>query len=144
MREAAARQPKPTRENPGIEVLPEVMKDLEARIQIGIKKYGEPLTTHNGRDSLLDAYQEALDLSVYLKQAILERSPGAHPEADHGNDKNKDAGFPTEALGNDCEGAASSAPTPENIVVHRPDFSSSNIVLIGAFIVLCLLILTRV
>ncbi|ACL05261.1 hypothetical protein Dalk_3573 [Desulfatibacillum aliphaticivorans] len=73
MREAASRQPKPSREKPGVEVLPEVMKDLEARIETGIIKYGEPLTTENGRDALLDAYQEALDLAVYLKQALLER-----------------------------------------------------------------------
>lgn len=72
-RPAATRQDMPTRKRPGTEVLPEVMKDLEARIHIGIRKYGEPLTTHNGRDALLDAYQEALDLAVYLKQAILER-----------------------------------------------------------------------
>lgn len=72
-RKAATEQPKPTREKPGVEVLPEVMKDLEARILIGIAKYGEPLTTNNGRDSMLDAYQEALDMCVYLKQALLER-----------------------------------------------------------------------
>lgn len=27
----------------------------------------------NGRDALLDAYQEALDLVVYLRQVIYER-----------------------------------------------------------------------
>lgn len=29
---------------------------------------------HNGRDALVDAYQEALDLTMYLRQAIEERS----------------------------------------------------------------------
>jgi hypothetical protein len=30
--------------------------------------------TNNGRDSLMDAYQEALDLVMYLRQAIEERN----------------------------------------------------------------------
>jgi hypothetical protein len=49
-----------------IEVLPLVLADLQARIQKGTAEYGEPLTTHNGRDSLQDAYEEALDLCLYL------------------------------------------------------------------------------
>jgi len=56
-----------------IEVLPLVQADLAARIAKGATEYGEPLTTHNGRDALQDAYEEALDLCVYLKQAILEK-----------------------------------------------------------------------
>ncbi len=71
--EATIRQQKPKRTAPGIQVLPEVMRDLEARIETGKVKYGEPPTTNNGRDALVDAYQEALDLAVYLKQAMLER-----------------------------------------------------------------------
>lgn len=39
----------------------------------GRRKYGTPLQAHNGRDPLVDAYQEALDLCVYLRQAIAER-----------------------------------------------------------------------
>jgi hypothetical protein len=31
------------------------------------------LQAHNGRDALLDAYQEALDLAIYLRQALAER-----------------------------------------------------------------------
>jgi hypothetical protein len=49
------------------------MADLEFRREMGILKYGGELKTHNGRDALIDAYQEALDLALYLKQAILER-----------------------------------------------------------------------
>ena len=44
-----------------------------ARAEAGQKKYGTMLRVHNGRDPLWDAYQEALDLSMYLRQAILER-----------------------------------------------------------------------
>ena len=50
-----------------------VMKDMDARDQLGRKRYGTPLQPHNGRDALTDAYQEALDLAVYLRQAIYER-----------------------------------------------------------------------
>lgn len=56
-----------------VEVLPLVSADLEARIAKGSKEYGEPLTTRNGRDALWDAYEEAMDLCLYLRQAIAER-----------------------------------------------------------------------
>lgn len=51
-----------------------VIADMKERNQIGTAKYGTPLQAHNGRDALVDAYQEALDLVVYLRQAIEERS----------------------------------------------------------------------
>lgn len=50
-----------------------VIADMRARDDLGINKYGTRLKPLNGRDALVDAYQEALDLAVYLKQAILER-----------------------------------------------------------------------
>lgn len=45
---------------------------MKARAQEGEAKYGTPLMTHNGRDALVDAYQEILDAIQYLKQAQLE------------------------------------------------------------------------
>ena len=53
-----------------------VMDDLAERQRIGIRKYGTKLQTHNGRDALMDAYEEALDLCQYLKQEIMERENG--------------------------------------------------------------------
>jgi len=50
-----------------------IIHDMSQRRQGGIEKYGTPLQPHNGRDALVDAYQEALDLVVYLRQAIEER-----------------------------------------------------------------------
>lgn len=50
-----------------------VMKDMVDRDQFGREKYGVPLQPGNGRDALADAYQEALDLAVYLRTAIYER-----------------------------------------------------------------------
>jgi hypothetical protein len=49
-----------------------VRADLEARELVGIERYGTPLQPFNGRDAVRDAYEEALDLACYLKQAIVE------------------------------------------------------------------------
>lgn len=56
------------------EIAPLVNADIQARIEKGTKQYGEPLTAHNGRDALWDAYEEAIDLALYLRQAIEERN----------------------------------------------------------------------
>lgn len=50
-----------------------VHRDLEGRKAKGIETYGRPLRAHNGRDALWDAYEEALDLACYLRQAIEEK-----------------------------------------------------------------------
>ena len=65
------KQPKPT--GNGKWVFPEVMKDLLQRVAEGNEEYGTPLKTNNGRDALQDAYEEAMDMTLYLKQAIMER-----------------------------------------------------------------------
>ena len=64
-------QPMPHGKGPNIDDL--VTADIEARGQAGEQKYGERLKPHNGRDALMDAYQEALDLTKYLRQALYER-----------------------------------------------------------------------
>jgi len=70
-RKAAINQPPPQKGKANILEL--VQKDLQARSDMGSKKYGTPLFSHNGRDALMDAYQEALDLVMYLRQTITER-----------------------------------------------------------------------
>ena len=50
-----------------------VLADMAERRQVGIAKYGTALQPDNGRDALVDAYQEALDLCVYLRAAIEQR-----------------------------------------------------------------------
>lgn len=50
-----------------------VVADIEQRKAHGIRKYGTALQSGNGRDMLLDAYEEALDLAIYLRGAIDER-----------------------------------------------------------------------
>jgi len=54
-------------------VVEQVLEDIRERAETGKIKYGTYLMTHNGRDALMDAYQEALDLVMYLRQAIMER-----------------------------------------------------------------------
>ena len=49
--------------------------DARDRNAHGIGTYGTPLQPHNGRDSLVDAYQEGLDYLVYLRNAHVEASP---------------------------------------------------------------------
>jgi len=69
---AAKNQPLPViNDNP--KVLDLVIKDLNDRAEAGYKKYGTYLQPHNGRDALLDAYQEVLDLSKYIRQELFER-----------------------------------------------------------------------
>lgn len=68
-----APQPAPTR-GTGTSVQWMVRQDLAERERQGVQKYGTSLHAHNGRDALIDAYQEALDLACYLRQAIEERS----------------------------------------------------------------------
>lgn len=64
-----------------------VIEDMQERDRAGRAKYGTPLQANNGRDALVDAYQEVLDLAVYLRQAIEERKIPAvaehHPVCDH-------------------------------------------------------------
>lgn len=50
-----------------------VIADMQKRDEIGRARYGVPLQPHNGRDALIDAYAEALDLCAYLRQALYER-----------------------------------------------------------------------
>jgi hypothetical protein len=76
-----ATTPEPAPTGDGEEVLPVVLEaarragvgvelsaDLEARAAFGEAKYGTPLRAWNGRDAAVDAYQEALDLVMYLTQ----------------------------------------------------------------------------
>lgn len=65
-------QPNPTpNEGPSMHDL--VCEDMQRRKEFGLKKYGSLLQANNGRDALKDAYEESLDLCVYLKQFIEER-----------------------------------------------------------------------
>lgn len=50
-----------------------VIRDMADRDASGVAKYGTRLQSDNGRDHLKDAYQEALDLAVYLRAELHRR-----------------------------------------------------------------------
>ena len=56
-----------------------VLSDMKERAEKGRERYGYYLETQNGRDALWDAYQEAIDLVMYLRQLIEERENDATP-----------------------------------------------------------------
>lgn len=60
-----------------------VITDMKARDMVGRERYGTPLQPFNGRNALVDAYQEALDLVVYLRQAIIEEGNRKVPPIPH-------------------------------------------------------------
>ena len=72
--ERAATSKQSTPKGSGCPILGMVLADLTNRALEGKEKYGEPLKAHNGRNSLWDAYQEALDLAMYLRQLIQEQN----------------------------------------------------------------------
>lgn len=61
-------QPKPCAG--AVDVWPLVISDMWDRDQLGRQRYGTPLQSHNGRDALVDAYQEALDLRGFGSHGI--------------------------------------------------------------------------
>lgn len=75
------------RQRPGDQKLPvpndqpdiqsQVVADIEQRRQLGIDRYGTALQPFNGRDVDQDAYEEAMDLTMYLKQRMIERTDDA-------------------------------------------------------------------
>ncbi len=68
-----APQPPPTDDATKPAVWDLVVADMVRRDQDGFEKYGCRLRPNNGRDALVDAYQEALDRTVYLRQVLYER-----------------------------------------------------------------------
>jgi hypothetical protein len=76
------REQPPPLPNKGAPVWELVIADMMQRDHVGRQRYGMPLQANNGRDALVDAYQEALDLVVYLRQVIEERDNAKNRPAD--------------------------------------------------------------
>ncbi len=51
-----------------------VIEDMRERKEHGLRKYGTILQAHNGRSAVRDAYEEVLDLAVYLRQLLEEEN----------------------------------------------------------------------
>lgn len=66
-------KPQPAPKGKGREITPLVIKDLEMRSAMGKEKYGETLRAFNGRDPLVDLYQELIDAVQYIRQLIEEQ-----------------------------------------------------------------------
>ncbi len=65
------KQPPPTQGNTDVWAL--VFQDLLDRVKCGREKHGTYLQVENGRDALIDAYQEIMDALFYLRQEIERR-----------------------------------------------------------------------
>lgn len=65
-------QPLPA-QNDHPRIVGRVHGDIDARSQLGYRRYGTHLQPYNGRDALRDAYEDAIDLVLYLRQVIYER-----------------------------------------------------------------------
>lgn len=62
---------------PGVaSVQDRLIANIELRKELGIERYGSPLMTYNGRHSLRDAMEEAVDQATYLTQAVMEEEGG--------------------------------------------------------------------
>jgi hypothetical protein len=64
-------QPKPKGKGRDINTI--LISALEARAEMGRKKYGERLRAFNGRDAMMDWYCEELDRIVYMTQWMEEQ-----------------------------------------------------------------------
>lgn len=55
--------------------------DVLARKALWERRYGTPLQPFNGRNVVLDAYEELLDAAAYLRQALYEAECGKNVKA---------------------------------------------------------------
>ena len=61
----------------GVNVGEYVLRDITERMEMGLKKYGVPLQTNNGRSARWDRYQELIDAVMYARQELLEEEDPA-------------------------------------------------------------------
>lgn len=52
----------------------QIVDDIQSRLHLGIKRYGQPLRANNGRNAKQDLYEELTDAMVYALQ-IREEEP---------------------------------------------------------------------
>lgn len=69
--DAVSPQPPPTPAK--VDIVPLVIADLEKKAILGLEKYGTPLQANNGRNALIDLYQELLDACCYIRQYLKEQ-----------------------------------------------------------------------
>lgn len=86
-----------------------VLADIRERAETGKRKYGTYLETNNGRNPLWDAYQEAIDLVMYLRQALLEQERHLTPLALDGWESAASEQFPTPEVLSTLQGESTPA-----------------------------------
>jgi len=90
MTAATEQQPMPNPTGTGDDVLeklkaliadlsPALIADLESRVELGRRQYGERLRTFNDRNAATDCYQELLDALLYATQCYLEDGDERRP-----------------------------------------------------------------
>jgi len=65
--------PIPTANIDSILVKDLVQADFDQRISVGLEKYGTYLQVNDGRDPLIDLYQELWDSIIYLRKELYHR-----------------------------------------------------------------------
>ncbi len=60
----------------------QVIADMADRDRIGWERYNGPLVVHDGRNTLVDLYQELLDAIVYTKKTLMEGRGDGHALAE--------------------------------------------------------------
>jgi len=58
-----------------LDIAKKVQADIEGRAELGLKKYGarlQNLSRENGKSPLRNAYEEVLDLAMYIRQYLSE------------------------------------------------------------------------
>lgn len=69
---SSAIKQEPMPKGSGVPIQDLVIEDIKLRKEFCIKKYGEPLLANNGRNTLVDIYQELLDAVIYIKLKLVE------------------------------------------------------------------------
>jgi len=72
MTNVTKKEPSPSHSERSRPVTRELIKLIELRSDMGERKHGVKLHTHNDRDATMDALQESIDLNQYLMQALME------------------------------------------------------------------------
>lgn len=55
-----------------VEITPQIIGYLQERAAMGRARYGRALHTHNGRDALVDLFEELADALGYTAQKLIE------------------------------------------------------------------------
>lgn len=57
-----------------------VIRDIKEQTALAMRRYGDPPHPDKGPDALMEAYENALALTYYLRQRIVERDEASGPK----------------------------------------------------------------